>query len=577
MNYLFIIIIIIIILLLIFMFSKNSGSGGTGSSGPSGPSNFPVCGVYPKTPENSTFIQEYPGIKEDYHYINGYSDIIYNNDRTQATVYIKSFINETENKVVSVSYSFDNGLTYSSINYKTFNKDDSKDETLMIIKVNYENIGDKFLHLQPILFLWQVSVPQTVRDKHAIVDLFGWDYLSIYKEIDVISKAGWTGIRLFPVFEHLMYLPEFVKKNNPWYVIYQPVSYNFNSVNGSREQLQQVINKANTSNLNVYIDIIFNHTTYPSVYYKENKNSTYNTVITSGGVNYIETNKVISPSLDITKNTTFDARKWQFPGIPLYKYNFHQSEKGIGYTEDDTQCTRLTNLLDIASDSDNVLDRQSACLVELLSRGVSGFRFDAARHMTQIYVATLINKVYEKMGNYLPEYQMSWFEIYTKPTFPWEQEFNSALNPSINKDSFKFWYNWNNNFVVYTDPTTGKPTKQSMKQFDCHDNQQNGAKNSLVYTYKNNVQTYINQIVNMFKDNDGISTKLLLSSFWVDTKTKNYNFPNGFGINPDKYVSGYVNNNFTSMNTSNKSPGQFTRVHRDSQIVSAMNSFLNRK
>jgi glycosidase len=538
-----------------------------------------LCEVYPKTSENSTFIASYSLIN-DYHYINGYSDIRYNNDRTKATVYVKSFINETEYKALNVYYSFDGGQTYYLENYKDFSRDYySTDETLIVIKVNYETIGEKFLRLQPILFIWNAKLPTIVRNKHAIVELFGWDYISILKEIDVIVKAGWTGIRLFPVFEHVMYLPNFKKNNNPWYTMYQPVSYNFNSVHGSREQLQQVINKANSLNLNVYVDIIFNHTTYYHLYYEQNRGSGYNTLLTSGGVDYVETNNIVVSTLDKTKNTPFDATKWQFPGIPLYKYNFNENEGDQDiHNQYETQCRRLDNLLSIELSSDNVLDRQSACLVDLLSRGVSGFRFDAARHMNQYNVATLFNKVYKKMGDYLPEYHTSWFELYIKPCFPWEQEFNSYLNQNINKDNFKFWYCVNcSDFICYTDPTTRKSTKQSIKQFDCHDIQTNNDRLSLVYGYKDNIDGYIDQIVDMFNDDDGISTKLLLSSFWIDKNdSKDYNFPNGLGTNPDYYISGYVPDNLNEMNKNNQSPGQFTRVHRDSKIVNAMNAYLRR-
>jgi hypothetical protein len=542
-----------------------------------------LCKVFPKNHDNSSFIADYSSLINDYHFINGYSDIRYNNDRTKATVYINSFINETEDKSLNVYYSFDGGKTYNLEHFKQFIKDYSTNETLIVIKVNYKTIGEKFLRLQPILFIWNVKVPTIIRNKHAIIELFGWDYVSILKEIDVIVKAGWTGIRLFPVFEHVMYLPNLKKNNNPWYTIYQPVSYNFNSVNGSREQLQQVINKANELNLNVYVDIIFNHTTYSNLYYEKNTgNAGYNTLITSGGVDYEERNNKVIPILDKTKNTPFDATKWQFPGIPLFKYNF-KDNKNHGFKDEkyNTQCRRLDDLLSIELESDNIIDRQSSCLVDLFSRGISGFRFDASRHMNASNVSTLFNQVYEKMGFYLPDYHISWFEMFIKPGFPWEQEFNSCLNQNINKDEFKFWYymggNIRSNF--YKDPKSGKATKQSIIQFDCHDNQ-SYQKNpcTLVNAYKDNVDGYINKIVDMFNNDDGISTKLLLSSFWIDKKDgKEYNFPNGFGTNPNYYISGYVPDNLNEMNKDNKTAGQFTRVHRDRKIVNAMNAYLRRK
>lgn len=62
---------------------------------------------------------------------------------------------------------------------------------------------------------------------------------------------------------------------------------------------------------------------------------------------------------------------------------------------------------------ENVRARQSAYIVELLSLGVSGFRLDAAKHMSPDDLAAIFKLVQTKMGGRLPSDFIAWLEVLT--------------------------------------------------------------------------------------------------------------------------------------------------------------------
>lgn len=60
---------------------------------------------------------------------------------------------------------------------------------------------------------------------------------------------------------------------------------------------------------------------------------------------------------------------------------------------------------------ENVRERQASFVVELLSAGVSGFRLDAAKHMSPEDLAAIFQLIQLKMGGQLPHDLFFWLEI----------------------------------------------------------------------------------------------------------------------------------------------------------------------
>ncbi len=73
----------------------------------------------------------------------------------------------------------------------------------------------------------------------------------------------------------------------------------------------------------------------------------------------------------------------------------------------------LVGLTDIDTSKDNVRERQAAYLVEMVSMGISGFRIDAAKHVSPDDLSAIMKKVQTKLGGQFTEDFFVWLEIIT--------------------------------------------------------------------------------------------------------------------------------------------------------------------
>lgn len=99
--------------------------------------------------------------------------------------------------------------------------------------------------------------------KGAIVELFGWPFSEIAEECELLGRAGYLGVKLSPVHEHIMSNEPENGALNPWYYIYQPISYKFSSRFGSWDDLTNLIRTCRSHGVRVYVDIVLNHLTGP--------------------------------------------------------------------------------------------------------------------------------------------------------------------------------------------------------------------------------------------------------------------------------------------------------------------------
>jgi len=74
--------------------------------------------------------------------------------------------------------------------------------------------------------------------------MFGWTYDDVALECDMLGKAGYMGVKVYPPSESILDFehPE-NGELNPWNWMYQPVSYKLKSRMGTPEQLRTMINK----------------------------------------------------------------------------------------------------------------------------------------------------------------------------------------------------------------------------------------------------------------------------------------------------------------------------------------------
>jgi alpha-amylase len=150
---------------------------------------------------------------------------------------------------------------------------------------------------------------------------------------------------VMPPGEHL--------NQGPWWVHYQPVSYQIESRLGTREQFADMVQRCGAAGVEVIADAVINHMS-----------------ANSGGVGFA--------------GSSFS--KYDYPGL-YDRSDFH----ACGLTEDgqiknyrdqaQVQTCELLGLSDLRTGSERVQRQILAYLNDLLSLGVAGFRMDAAKHI----------------------------------------------------------------------------------------------------------------------------------------------------------------------------------------------------
>ena len=63
----------------------------------------------------------------------------------------------------------------------------------------------------------------------------GWSDKDIEKECKFIGEQGYTGVKVFPHHEQVMSDEDLKDQLNPWYFMYQPISYSLNGRLGARD------------------------------------------------------------------------------------------------------------------------------------------------------------------------------------------------------------------------------------------------------------------------------------------------------------------------------------------------------
>ena len=152
---------------------------------------------------------------QDYHALVGYADIIYiDTVRHSADVCL-----ETKHRLshsVTLTYFFD-GVAQTT-KCKRF----TSTYAGILVAVVAASDGST-LELPEIDFVWNAKlVAARLGDyrkgqKGAVAELFGWPHKDVRDECEFLGKAGYLGVKLFPVHEQLMSTQPFENSMNPWY------------------------------------------------------------------------------------------------------------------------------------------------------------------------------------------------------------------------------------------------------------------------------------------------------------------------------------------------------------------------
>ena len=67
-------------------------------------------------------------------------------------------------------------------------------------------------------------------------------------------------VKVFPVGEHILTYDTVENGElNPWWFIYQPVSYRLSSRGGTKKEFREMINTCRSKGVRVYADAVINH------------------------------------------------------------------------------------------------------------------------------------------------------------------------------------------------------------------------------------------------------------------------------------------------------------------------------
>ena len=355
-----------------------------------------------------------PGF-QDMSTLTGYAQLKYESGLKSCTV---SVFTKTA-KDLDLTYYFDD--VAQSSNTKKFDTTYTKQLKIKVVAAS----GEK-LELDDVDFVWNVApLTETTYNKltrngqkGAIIEMFGWPDEDVALECKHIAEAGYMGVKLFPHQEQVMSYQPFEHELNPWYFMYQPVSYRLQGRMGSRDQLRNTINTCRNYGVRVYADAVVNHMTGNGNDLSNHRNPSAGCTTWGNKTSSAEPNgsPYYTPAYtyETNPNTGRGTNVLEFPAVPYGPMDFH-CEKSLNSWSDPNLLNSgwLTGLTDLDTSKEYVRQRIADFFTDLISIGFSGFRIDAAKHIHPRDLAAIFSKLKANLGGALPEDFITWLEVLT--------------------------------------------------------------------------------------------------------------------------------------------------------------------
>lgn len=184
-------------------------------------------------------------------------------------------------------------------------------------------------------------------NRTGIVHLFEWRFDDVANECErFLAPNGYGGVQVSPVTENA------VVANRPWWERYQPISYQIVTRSGDESAFRAMVGRCNRVGVRIYVDIIINH------------------MAAGGG------------DVRGTGGSRANVTARSYPSVPFEQRDFHKSCAINDYNDKyQVRNCELVGLPDLDQSNEEVRGLTVAFLNKLISIGVAGFRFDAAKHM----------------------------------------------------------------------------------------------------------------------------------------------------------------------------------------------------
>jgi alpha-amylase len=555
---------------------------------------------------------------EDMHDVVGYAQLKYSSDRRICTIKFIATVNPALGNY-QVLYKFgDREQESNSFTVTPSQTQSYKDGFPISCRVLVNGQEKAKLVLEDEYFLWDnPTVNQGSQyeggQKGAIVELFGWPYNDIAEECDFLGTAGYMAVKVFPVGEHILtYDTVEDGELNPWWFIYQPVSYRLTSRGGTKKEFKNMINTCRQKGVRVYADAVINHMAgNGNDMYWDHRNHA-GSCVHWGAKNGSDGSPWWTTGWQFENNRYTGKRPGlEFPAVPYTASDFH-CERSLNSWTDPNILSRgwLTGLTDLNTEKDYVRQRIADFITSMLSMGVSGIRVDAAKHIHPTDLAAIFKKLKDNLGGgELPED----FTAYLEVLFGGEKDLlmcgggdYSFGKPFVNKmkavglsDSdilkIKIWgSDYPKEFPICSYWEID-PIRHAIG-LDCHDDQFPGSSSrdmqdkGSVYVKERNAERHRYFLVQMFTRTDANwKIKLVLSSYSFIGNA--YGYPDGKSdcsrCNPNTqcsqncrrsvpYQKAYNPNSqgYDAGSSGNWKENTYTRTHRDREVVNAMRQWM---
>lgn len=192
---------------------------------------------------------------------------------------------------------------------------------------------------------------QVAAQPTTFVHLFEWNWQDIAQECEQhLGPKGYAAVQVSPPNEHI--------QGDQWWTRYQPVSYQLQSRGGNRSQFIDMVNRCKAVGVDIYVDAIINH-------------------MASGS------------------GTGSAGSAYGNKSYPQYSpQDFHNTCAITDYSNRwQVQNCELVGLADLNTSTPYVQETLAGYLNDLTNIGVTGFRFDASKHMAVEDIQGVLSKV----------------------------------------------------------------------------------------------------------------------------------------------------------------------------------------
>ncbi|MBQ3870701.1 MAG: hypothetical protein II777_09155 [Clostridia bacterium] len=225
---------------------------------------------------------------------------------------------------------------------------------LLVLLPNLFSCGAKIPEFEDFQDDYTDALPDNAEDGLTL-HAFNWTYKQITSNLESIKNAGFKNVLTMPVQQ-----PK--SGGASWWAFYQPLSMSIGEQSslGTREDLKELCDKAESLGICILADIVANHLATTDDEGKEPDGT-----------------PTVSPLVEAYEPVLYNNRNADKDGNGV---TFHHNKNASG-SGSDTQYYAYGNLPDLNTSNPYVQGRVLSLLKECIDIGIDGFRFDAAKHI----------------------------------------------------------------------------------------------------------------------------------------------------------------------------------------------------